>query len=137
MAEPDTVARPYAEAVFKLADAEHELGRWADMLAALAQVVTDERVRRIIADPNVPEAKVAGLLRKVHVDALNLRSQHHVCGKAVFLACFRRELTRRILVQEHHELRGRPRSADGLPGCCFTRVLGISRRTQHAQRPNR
>src|SRR6187549_2742182 len=65
-------------------------------------------------------AKVAGLLRKVHVDALNLRSQHHVCGKAVFLACYRRELTRRILVQEHHELRGRPRSADGLPGCCFT-----------------
>jgi F-type H+-transporting ATPase subunit delta len=62
MAEPRTVARPYAEAVFKLADAEHELGRWADMLAALAQVVNDERVRRIITDPNVSDAKVAGLI---------------------------------------------------------------------------
>ena len=78
MAEPSTVARPYAEAVFKLADAQHELGSWADMLAALAQVVTDERVRRIIADPNVPDAKVAGLIIAILGGKLSAEAENFV-----------------------------------------------------------
>ena len=45
MAEPSTIARPYAEAVFKLADASGSLAKWSEMLAALAQVAADERVR--------------------------------------------------------------------------------------------
>jgi F-type H+-transporting ATPase subunit delta len=61
MAEPSTVARPYAEAVFKLADADHSLGKWSEMLAALAQVAQDARVRAAIADPNRSDAQVAGL----------------------------------------------------------------------------
>jgi len=61
MAEPRTIARPYAEAVFKLADASGSLARWSEMLAALAQVAADERVRTAIADPNLPDAKLAGL----------------------------------------------------------------------------
>src|SRR5436853_64582 len=61
MAEPSTIARPYAEAVFKLADASGSLARWSEMLAALAQVAADERVRTAIADPNLPDAKLAGL----------------------------------------------------------------------------
>jgi F-type H+-transporting ATPase subunit delta len=61
MAEPSTVARPYAEAVFKLADAQGVLAKWSEMLAALAAVAADERVRAAIVDPNQPDAKVAGL----------------------------------------------------------------------------
>ena len=61
MAEPSTVARPYAEAAFKLADEKHELARWSEMLAALVAVSSDERVRRAIADPNLSDASVAGL----------------------------------------------------------------------------
>jgi len=61
MAEPRTIARPYAEAVFKLADASGSLARWSEMLAALAQVAADERVRTAIADPNLPDATLAGL----------------------------------------------------------------------------
>ena len=78
MAEPGTVARPYAEAVFKLADAEKELGRWAEMLAALAQVVTDERVRRIIADPNVADVKVAGLVIAILGGKLTAEAENFV-----------------------------------------------------------
>ena len=59
MAEPSTVARPYAEAVFKLADAEHSLGKWSDALSALALVAQDARVRALIADPNRPDSEVA------------------------------------------------------------------------------
>lgn len=61
MAEPSTVARPYAEAVFRLADGDHSLGKWSEMLAALAQVAQDARVRAAIADPNRSDAQAAGL----------------------------------------------------------------------------
>jgi F-type H+-transporting ATPase subunit delta len=61
MAEPSTVARPYAEAAFKLADAAGALGKWSEMLAALALVAQDERVQRAVADPNLSDAQVAGL----------------------------------------------------------------------------
>jgi F-type H+-transporting ATPase subunit delta len=61
MAEPSTVARPYAEAAFKLADGAGALAKWSEMLAALAQVAQDDRVRAAVADPNLSDAKVAGL----------------------------------------------------------------------------
>lgn len=77
MAEPSTIARPYAEAVFRLADSGGALGKWSEMLAALAQVAADERVRAAIADPNLSDAKVAGLFisilgGKLSGDAENL-----------------------------------------------------------------
>jgi F-type H+-transporting ATPase subunit delta len=61
MAEPSTIARPYAEAVFKLADAQGKLAEWSAALADLAAVASDERVRAAIGDPNLPAAKLAGL----------------------------------------------------------------------------
>jgi F-type H+-transporting ATPase subunit delta len=61
MAEPSTVARPYAEAVFKLADSQGSLAKWADMLSALASVAQDERIRSAIKDPNLSEGKMAGV----------------------------------------------------------------------------
>jgi F-type H+-transporting ATPase subunit delta len=61
MAEPSTVARPYAEAAFKLADEAGALAKWSEMLAALAQVAKDPRVRAAVGDPNLSDAQVAGL----------------------------------------------------------------------------
>ena len=61
MAEPSTVARPYAEAAFRLADGSNALARWSEVLAALAQVGQDERVQRAVADPNLSDAQVAGV----------------------------------------------------------------------------
>jgi F-type H+-transporting ATPase subunit delta len=61
MAEPSTVARPYAEAAFKLADEAGALAKWSEMLAALAQVAKDARVRAAVADPNLTDAQRAGL----------------------------------------------------------------------------
>src|SRR3989441_5011917 len=61
MAEPSTVARPYAEAAFKLADAGKALAKWSEMLAELALVAQDPRVRAAVADPKVSDAQVAGL----------------------------------------------------------------------------
>jgi len=61
MAEPGTVARPYAEAVFRLADSGGALAKWSEMLGGLAQVSEDERVRAAVGDPNFSDAKIAGL----------------------------------------------------------------------------
>jgi F-type H+-transporting ATPase subunit delta len=61
MAEPSTLARPYAEAVFRLADAAGKLPEWSGMLANLAQVAADPSVVAAINDPNVSLPKVAGL----------------------------------------------------------------------------
>ena len=65
MAEPSTVARPYAEAAFKLADASGALAKWSQMLAGLAQMGQDARVRAAVSDPNLADAKVAGLFISV------------------------------------------------------------------------
>jgi len=61
MAEPSTVARPYAEAAFKLADGAGALAKWSEMIAGLATVSQDLRVRAAVGDPNLSDAKVAGL----------------------------------------------------------------------------
>ena len=61
MAEPSTVARPYAEAAFKLADEAGALARWSEMLAGLAAVAADPRVRQATADPRLADPQRAGL----------------------------------------------------------------------------
>jgi F-type H+-transporting ATPase subunit delta len=65
MAEPSTIARPYAEAVFKLADGQGKLAEWSGVLANVAAVAGDERIRTAIQDPSLPAAKVAGLVISV------------------------------------------------------------------------
>ena len=64
MAEPITVARPYAEAAFRLALEGESTGleRWSDTLAMLDAVVTDENVASRIGDPNIDEQALEGLI---------------------------------------------------------------------------
>src|SRR5688572_33097556 len=73
MAEPSTVARPYAEAAFKLADQAGALARWPEMLSALAMVGVDERVRAAAADPNLGHVQVVGTF--IAVLAVRLRAE--------------------------------------------------------------
>jgi F-type H+-transporting ATPase subunit delta len=78
MAEPSTVARPYAEAAFRLADAGGALGKWSEMLSALAQVAQDERVRAAVADPNLSDAKAAGLFISILAGKLSGDAENFV-----------------------------------------------------------
>jgi F-type H+-transporting ATPase subunit delta len=78
MAEPSTVARPYAEAAFKLADASNALGKWSEMLAELALVAQDERVRAAIADPNRSDAQVAGIFISILAGKLTAEGENFV-----------------------------------------------------------
>jgi len=78
MAEPSTIARPYAEAVFKLADAEGKLADWSAALANLAVVAADARVRAAIGDPNLSAAKLAGLIISILAGKLTGAAENFV-----------------------------------------------------------
>ena len=77
-AEPSTVARPYAEAAFKLADEAGALAKWSETLAALAQVGQDARVRAAVADPNLSDAQVAGLFISILAGKLSGDAENFV-----------------------------------------------------------
>lgn len=78
MAEPSTVARPYAEAAFKLADEAGALAAWSDMLGGLAAVAADERVRAAVADPAFSGAQAAGLFISVLAGRLSGAAENFV-----------------------------------------------------------
>jgi F-type H+-transporting ATPase subunit delta len=78
MAEPTTVARPYAEAAFKLADEAGALAKWSEMLSALAMVATDARVRSAAADPNLGHEQVAGLFIAILAGRLSAEAENFV-----------------------------------------------------------
>ncbi|MDH5223105.1 MAG: ATP synthase F1 subunit delta, partial [Betaproteobacteria bacterium] len=78
MAEPSTIARPYAEAAFKLADEGGKLAEWSAMLANLAAVAADERVRIAVGDPNLSAAKVAGLFLSILAGKLSGDAENFV-----------------------------------------------------------
>jgi len=78
MAEPSTIARPYAEAAFRLADAQGKLADWSAALANLAAVAADARVRAAIGDPNLPSAKVAGLIVSILAGKLTGEAENFV-----------------------------------------------------------
>ena len=50
MAESVTIARPYAEALFRAAKESGNLAKWAEQLALLAQVAANPEVREAIGD---------------------------------------------------------------------------------------
>lgn len=65
MAELSTLARPYAEAVFRLAKDKNALGEWSGRLATLAAIVSDAQMQAVIADPNTSVSQAAELIGSI------------------------------------------------------------------------
>lgn len=61
MAELTTIARPYAEALFGLADSAGTLGPWSEALARLAAVARAPEIAPLIGNPGVTDAQLAEL----------------------------------------------------------------------------
>jgi F-type H+-transporting ATPase subunit delta len=62
MAELITVARPYAEAVFRLAKESNTLSLWSDVLGNLALIANDPTVLDVVANPKCSAVQVQELL---------------------------------------------------------------------------
>ncbi len=70
MAEKSTIARPYAEAVFQLADAKGQLKEWSAMLQTVALITTNADMQSIIGNTSVNKAQLAQLVIDVAGDVL-------------------------------------------------------------------
>ena len=70
MAEAITVARPYAEAVFKLVRDTKAFAHWSDVLALLEAVIQDKNVAQRIGDPNLSPPQIEALLLGICGDRL-------------------------------------------------------------------
>jgi F-type H+-transporting ATPase subunit delta len=62
MADIITIARPYAEAAFRLAHEKSAFDQWSGMLKLLDAVVQDERVARCIGDPKMSAEQLENLI---------------------------------------------------------------------------
>jgi F-type H+-transporting ATPase subunit delta len=65
MSELSTLARPYAEAVFRLAKGENDLAGWSARMTTLAAIASDSQLARLNADPAVASERVAALVIEV------------------------------------------------------------------------
>lgn len=62
MAESLTIARPYAEAAFKIARDAGALSAWSDALGRLAAVASSKEALELVGNPNLTTAQVASLV---------------------------------------------------------------------------
>lgn len=62
MAEFTTIARPYAEAVFELADKTQSLVNWSQLLASMSVATEHPQIRALLGNPRVPAAQLVDLI---------------------------------------------------------------------------
>lgn len=78
MTQTATIARPYAEAAFRLAKEQGRLAAWSDMLAFAGAVAADERMRARIADPNLAPAQLEALFVGLCGERLDRNGQNFI-----------------------------------------------------------
>ncbi|MBI5041389.1 MAG: F0F1 ATP synthase subunit delta [Gammaproteobacteria bacterium] len=71
MAEFTTIARPYAQAAFKLAQQTRTLPAWSEMLGMAAVVATNAGLRKLLDNPRITPAQLAELFVDVCGERLN------------------------------------------------------------------
>jgi F-type H+-transporting ATPase subunit delta len=69
MAEVATIARPYAEAAFELADKAGALQAWSETLALLAQAAESADMQPVLGNPLVPDAQLVDMFLSVAAGA--------------------------------------------------------------------
>ena len=70
MADNASIARPYAKAVFDLAQETNAFDAWSSALEQLALISQDESFRTLVADPRVDDSQVIELLTGIAKDNL-------------------------------------------------------------------
>ena len=70
MAEKRTVARPYAQAAFALAQEQGTLQSWSTMITLLGQAANDEQLAEMLENPEQEPARMVELLQSICGDAI-------------------------------------------------------------------
>lgn len=63
-----TVARPYAKAVFELAHAENAMPKWSEMLGLAGLIASDKQMVGLMKDPNFSLAQIMNIFSDVGKD---------------------------------------------------------------------
>ncbi len=84
MSELTTIARPYAKAVFELANDAGKLTEWSDALAFLGTVASNDDVRALLDNPNMTGQTAADAVIKICGDNLDERGKNLVKQLAEF-----------------------------------------------------
>ena len=71
MAESVTIARPYAQAVFRLAREGKALAVWSDRLKRLAAIAQDAEMSKVVGNPKFSAAQVADLFVSLTGESVN------------------------------------------------------------------
>jgi F-type H+-transporting ATPase subunit delta len=78
MAETTTIARPYAEAIFNVADASGKLSDWERRLTTMANIAANPDMRDTVGNPNFSAEQVYGIFASLCGDALHAEAQNLV-----------------------------------------------------------
>ena len=78
MAEAITIARPYAEAIFKLAKEEKKLSAWSEMLDVISSIISDKQINALLDNPRVPTHKLCEIIIESCSDKLNEEAKNLV-----------------------------------------------------------
>ncbi|WMJ08767.1 F0F1 ATP synthase subunit delta [Nitrosomonas sp. sh817] len=65
MAEAITVARPYAEAVFRLALESKDLSQWSKILQIAAEIAQDDQIKLLVGNPLVSAIQLSELILEI------------------------------------------------------------------------
>lgn len=101
MADFQTIARPYAQAVFQLAREKGSLAEWSDTLQLLGQIAADEQVQVILASPRFSAQQLEELFLDICGDRLDEAGKNLVR----LLAENRRLVALPDLVRQYESLR--------------------------------
>ena len=93
MAELTTIARPYAEAAFRIASDANALPVWSEMLRFLCDVTAEPRAAAALDNPKLTAADKAALLLSIggeRLDAIGPQFRPRAGRRRSHRACCRR-----------------------------------------------
>jgi F-type H+-transporting ATPase subunit delta len=76
MAEAITIARPYAKAIFELAEEKKALKEWSKMLKTLAMIAADKNMQPVLKNPLITTDQLTSLFFDVASGTLNEEAEH-------------------------------------------------------------
>ena len=78
MAENSTIARPYAQAAFDIANEKGDLKSWSEMLQLISAVASDAVLSDMISNPSIEREKIVEIIVDVCGDNLNDLAKNYI-----------------------------------------------------------